>query len=60
MQTYCSGCKKHTDDICPKKLIKISKEIKGKSRCADCMASKSFFDKLKHKSERDIIVPQFF
>ena len=40
MQTYCSGCKKHTDNICPKKLIKISKEIKGKSRCADCMASK--------------------
>ena len=59
MQTYCSGCKKHTDKICPKKLIMTNKGIKGKLRCDDCMASKSFFDKIKRKSERDIIMSQF-
>ena len=36
-----------------------NKEIKGKSRCADCMANKSTFDKIKHKSELEIIVSQF-
>ena len=36
-----------------------NKEIKGKSRCANCMANKSFLDKIKHKRERDIIVSQF-
>ena len=51
MQIYCSGCKKHTDNIYPKKLIMANKEIKENSRCADCMAIKSFFYKIKHKSE---------
>ena len=36
-----------------------NKEIKGKSRYADCMANKSFFDKIKHKSERDIVASEF-
>ena len=36
-----------------------NKEIKGKSRCADCMVNKSFSDKIKHKSELEIIVFQF-
>ena len=59
MQNYCSGCKKHTDNICPKTLIMKNKVIKGKLRCADCGANKSFLDKIKHKSEWDIIVFQF-
>ena len=60
MQTYCSVCKKHTDNICPKELIIMTnKEIKGKSRRAICMADKSFSDKIKHKSELGIIVSQF-
>ena len=43
MLTYCSSCKKHTDNICRKEvIIMINKEIKGKSRCAICMANKSF------------------
>ena len=58
-QIYCSGCKKHTDNIYPKKLIMANKEIKGNSRCADCMTIKSFFDKIKHKSELQIIASQF-
>ena len=59
MQTYCSGCKKHTDKIYPKKLIMTNKGIKGKLRCDDCMASKLFSDKIKRKSVRDIIMSQF-
>ena len=31
----------------------------GKSICAACMAINSFFDKMQHKSEQDIIVSQF-
>ena len=34
MQTYCSGCKKHTDNMCQKikkkKKIMTNKEIKEK------------------------------
>ena len=51
MQIYCSECKKHTDNVYPKKLVMMTnKVIKGTSKCADCMAIKSFSDKLKHKS----------
>ena len=43
-----------------KKLVMMTnKEIKGKSRCADCMAIKSFSYKLKHKSELEIFASQF-
>ena len=60
MLTYCSGCKKQTDNIYPKELVLItSKEMKGKSRCAICIANKSFSDKIKRKSDLKIIVSQF-
>ena len=36
-----------------------NKKIKGKSRRADCMANKSFSDRIKQKSELQIIVSQF-
>ena len=52
-------CNKSTDNVCPKTLIVTNKEIKGKSRCADCMPIKSFFDKVNDKSEQDNIVSQF-
>ena len=42
-----------------KKIMMTNKKIKGKSRCDDCMANKSFSDKIKHKSEQEIIVSQF-
>ena len=32
-----------------------NKEIKGKSKCAICIANKSFSDKIKHKSELEIV-----
>ena len=36
-----------------------NKKIKGKLRCADCMANKSFSDKVKHNSELEITVSVF-
>ena len=36
-----------------------NKKLKGKSRCTDCKAIQSFFDKIKHKSELEIFVSQF-
>ena len=35
-----------------------NKVLKGKSRCAGYMANKSFSDKIKRKSELEIIVFQ--
>ena len=34
-------------------------KIKGISICADCLANKSFFDKIKDKDELEVIVSQF-
>ena len=42
-----------------KKIIMITKKIKGKSRCAESMANKLFFDKIGHKSGLEIIMSQF-
>ena len=60
MQTYCLGCIKHTNNVCPKDLFMMTnKKLKGKSRGANCMANKSFSDKIKHKSELEIVVSRF-
>ena len=60
MLTYCSKCEKQTYNICPKKLVMMTNiKIKGISRCADCLAHKSFFDKIKDKDELEVIVSQF-
>ena len=42
-----------------KLVIMTNKKIKVKWRCADSMSIKSFFDKIKHKDELEIIVSQF-
>ena len=56
---YCSKCKKHTDGVCPKKLVMTTNiNIKGLSRCTDCLAIKSFFDKIKDKYQLETIVTQ--
>ena len=58
---YCSKCKKYTDGICPKKLVMITNiSIKRTSRCAECLAIKSFFDKINDKGELETIVAQAF
>ena len=56
---YCSKCKKHTDSVCPKKLVMMTNiNIKGISRCAECLAIKSFSDKITDKYELETIVYQ--
>ena len=45
MYIYCSVCKKHTDNACPKKLVMLTnKKLKVKSRCAKCLTFRSFSD----------------
>ena len=57
MLTYCFRCKKHTDNIYPKKLIMVTNRgNKGKSRCANCMANNRFPIKIMAKWVRDSCV----
>ena len=57
MQTYCSGCKNHADNICSTKIIMMANiEVKG---CAICMTNKLYSDKTNHKTELEIIMSQF-
>ena len=52
--------KKVTYNLCSKKLIMMTDiNIKGISRCADCLAIKLFVDKIKEKNELEVIVSQF-
>ena len=43
METYCLGCKKHTNNIGSKKVTMTNKVISDISRCANFMANKSRF-----------------
>ena len=64
MQIYCKNYKKHTGNTFPKKLVLISKnKIKGKSKCAICLAERAFIHEIKDKYrlERTLeIYLQFF
>ena len=51
MQTYCLGCKKHTDNIGSKKVIMINKVIRDKSRSVNCITDKSRILKQKHNKK---------
>ena len=57
---YCSKFKKHTDGVCPNKLVMMANiNIKGTARGAECLAIKSFSDKITDKYELETIVTQF-
>ena len=64
MHMYCENCKKDTGNMFPKKLVLISKnKIKGKSKCAICLAERAFIHEIKDKYrlERTLeIYLQFF
>ena len=64
MHIYCENCKKDTGNTFPKKLVLISKnKIKGKSKCAICLAERAFIHEIKDKYrlERTLqIYLQFF
>ena len=57
---YCSKFKKHTDGVCPNKLVMTTNiNIKGTARGTECLAIKSFSDKITDKYELETIVTQF-
>ena len=57
---YSSKCKKHTDGVCPNKVVMMTNiNIKGTSRCADCLAIKSFSDKITDKYELETMISKF-
>ena len=52
MRIYCKKCNKNTANTFPKELVLISKnKIKGKSRCAICLAERSFIDEIEDDLE---------
>ena len=60
MLTSCSKCEKYTYNVCPRNLVMMTNIIiKGISRCADCLAIKSFFDKMKDKDQLEVVASQF-
>ena len=61
MRLYCKKCKRHTSNTFPKKLVLISNNIKGKSRCFICLTERSFIDEAEYdlKSALEIYL-QFF
>ena len=61
MQIYCENCKKHTESTDPKILVVISKKkAKVKSKCADCLTDRKFFDKINDEYELEQLVKHFF
>ena len=62
MHIYCKKCNKHTSNTYPKKIILISKdEIKGKPKCAICLAERTFLDEIEGDLERELeIYLRFF
>ena len=62
MHIYCKKYSKHTANTIPKKLVLISKnKMKGKSRCAICLAERSFIDEVEYDLESALeIYLQFF
>ena len=52
MQSYCENCKKHTERPHPKILVLISnKKAKVKSKYAECLTDRTFFDKINDEYE---------
>ena len=41
MKTYCLACRKHTNNICLRKLTMANKVVRDKSRCSECLSDKS-------------------
>ena len=61
MQTYCDNCKKHIECTHPKILVFISnKKAKVKSKCAECLTDRTFFDKINDEYELEQLVKYFF
>ena len=61
MQIYSENCKKHTEFTHPKIVLLISnKKAKVKSKCAECLTDRKFFDKMNDDYELEQLVKHFF
>ena len=61
MQIYSENCKKHNESTHPKILVLISnKKAKVKSKCAECLPDRKFFDKINDEYELEQLVKHFF
>ena len=61
MQISCENCKKHTECTHPKKFVLISdKKAKVKSKCAECLTDRTFFDKINDDYELEQLAKHFF
>ena len=61
MQIYCGNCEKHTECTHPKILVLISnKKAKVKSKYAECLTDRTFFDKINDEYELVKLVKHFF
>ena len=62
MHIYCKGCKKHTRNTFPNKIVLILKnKIKEKSKFVICLTEKAFISDIEGKygleSELEIYLP---
>ena len=61
MQIYYKNCKKHTQCTHPKILVLISnKKEKVKSKCAEYLTYRTFFDKINDEYDLEQLVKLFF
>ena len=57
---FIVNSKKHTECTHPKILVLISnKKAKVKSKCAECLADRTFFDQMKNKYDLEQLVKHF-
>ena len=61
MDVYCKNCKKHSECTHPKILVLISNtKAKVKSKCAECLTDRTFFDKINDEYDLKQLVKHFF
>ena len=61
MKIYCKNCKNLTECTHPEKLVLISdKKAKAKSKCAECLTDRTFFDKINNEYDLKQLVKHFF
>ena len=61
MDIYCKNCRKHAESTYSKILVLISnRNPKVKSKCAECLTDRTFFDKINDKYDLEQLVKHFF
>ena len=61
MDIYWNNCKRHTECTHPKKMVLISdKKVKAKSKFANFLTDRAFFNKINDKYDLEQLVKHFF